>query len=244
MIIAYNNSGQYRTRASGKPYLTLCYALFIDDFGRARKSTWRPITGQYATLLNAPVPLRRSLTGTRFVSASSANISLTTVWKTARENFAECEQGFVYYSAALDRNVFVDGFLYVLPCDNAMASWFCNHLGATALDYCRKCDARIGTATSIGLTKTHDDILRMMYDPATTGSDLRERGIKAQNLIIWPAVDPLLDTPVDTLHTLYLGLVKHFLADLMSKLTQTQKLKLNSFFFSETALKGAILLTK
>ena len=47
--------------ANGKLYLTLCFSHFIDDFGRNRKGSWRPITGHYISLLNTTQELRRTL---------------------------------------------------------------------------------------------------------------------------------------------------------------------------------------
>jgi hypothetical protein len=47
------------------------------------------------------------------------------------------QNGEIYYSAYHERQVFVEVLPYVLPADNYMASWYCNHMGSRATKFCR-----------------------------------------------------------------------------------------------------------
>lgn len=60
-FVSTDEISAYRQKAKGKLYLTLCFSHFIDDFGRNRKGSWRPITGHYISLLNTTQELRRTL---------------------------------------------------------------------------------------------------------------------------------------------------------------------------------------
>jgi hypothetical protein len=63
-------------KAQGKLYITLCLAHFIDDFGRAKKSIWRPITGHYFSVLNVPLKYRRTLVATKVISVTDVKTSI------------------------------------------------------------------------------------------------------------------------------------------------------------------------
>jgi hypothetical protein len=148
------------------------------------------------------------------------------------------EEGLIVYSAFFKREVFVDRYLFVLPCDNAMASWFTNHLGSRAISYCRLCTAQVETCCTLGIPKNHLANLQTLFSPATTDEDLKQKGLKLQNYILWDGVDPIQDTPIDTLHTIYLGIVKHFLTDIIPSYSAEQKAAMNAFYYSQSSIKG------
>lgn len=70
--------------------------------------------------------------------------------------------------------------------------------------------------------------------------ELQEKGIKCNHHVIWPLINPMLDTPIDLLHTLYLGLVKHLIIDCIGSLNSAQKPILNQFINSFTTIKGSL----
>ena len=80
--------------------------------------------------------------------------------------------------------------------------------------------------------KEHMNIL-LNYDPKfrlKKHEEFKERGIKLYHQVEIHSFNPITDTPIDVLHTLYLGCCKKFIECLMKELPRTQTDDICTFF--------------
>lgn len=227
--------GIYRAKANGNIYLTLCYSHFIDDYGRSKKSTYNPVTGHYYQCLNVPAEKRSSSSGTKVLS-NTLRVDLEKIWGFIAEQYTALRNGFFFFSAFHQRTVFVDVFPYMLPADNYMASWYCNHMGAMANKFCRFCNADDATRHRKNATRNYYQIHNRMH--VKKGDKETTTGCKPTNPHLIEYLNPIKDTPIDILHTLYLGTAKHYMKDFISSLTEQAKRSFSNFINENTTLKG------
>jgi hypothetical protein len=84
------------------------------------------------------------------------------------------------------------------------------------------------------------DIYNSVFEDggAVRVAKIPETGAKACNNVKIANLNPLIDTPVDVLHTIYLGCVKHFLVDFIGEVTEIQRNKATHFINTRTTIKG------
>jgi hypothetical protein len=126
--------------------------------------------------------------------------------------------------------VFVEGVLYLAPCDNYMASWFFNHRGARSKAYCRLCHSQIDHAWEIRDLRDWDNIVSLVTDPLTPEPVLKQKLIVKRHAVDIPGFCPLMDCGIDQLHTLYLGVIKHVWTDIVGIMDGDQRETITAFY--------------
>jgi len=109
--------------------MTIPISLFIDDFGRSKKETWRPIHGVYGHIANLPRDFRNKYENMFFLSESDYTVSVHKLLQSTFDLEVESSRGFLAFHSVLRRLVYVQVKIFVIPCDNAMASVIANHGG-------------------------------------------------------------------------------------------------------------------
>eukprot|EP00733_Pompholyxophrys_punicea_P000527 Pompholyxophrys_punicea_v1_NODE_152_length_3178_cov_3.531540.p1 type:complete len:804 gc:universal NODE_152_length_3178_cov_3.531540:84-2495(+) len=153
-------------------------------------------------------------------------------------DFQELEAGVeanIYVENQCQKIMLVSSVMVVMS-DNARASQLCNHVGARGRHFCRFCLATKDNSESIQEPRTHTSICDILEKFATLNE--REKTALQQNTGLKPGdnefrhlSNPDLPDlfPVEILHTVLLGPIKHLTAKTMKGLKQDQARKLEVF---------------
>ncbi len=131
------------------------------------------------------------------------------------------------------------------PADNKQADAFCNHRGANAVMFCRMCYTTKDALAEKGIPRSWNTTWESLYNNNEQQAKRLEviwksHGINQYHQVQVPKFDPVKDTPIDILHTVYLGCCKQFLNDVMENNTYSNKeLRAKMIeFYRGTDLKG------
>ena len=133
----YDNKEANRVRklASGKPVVTLPYIFYSDDTSGNKTKKY------VCCIIIAGLPRKENaqLHNIHFVCCSNQLSMLEMSKPIASEMKELAEQGIEIYDAFLAQNVLLLPRPICFICDNPRASELSNHLGSSAIQYCRKC---------------------------------------------------------------------------------------------------------
>mgnify|MGYP001549211024 CR=1 FL=1 len=136
------------------------------------------------------------------------------------------EDGFVGFDASKNENVFVVCPVKCFCGDNPCQSQLSFHLGSTSTFFCRRCYATKDSAEDVADRRVKGDTLRIVcelrnlaLDENASNQDIqnlrRQHGIKETCPVFFElkSIDMHKHTPVESLHTFLLGMVKYLTRD-------------------------------
>ena len=116
--------------------------LFSDDLSGNKSKKWHKFDAWYMSLAGLPRHLHTRLQNINFVCCSDSVAPLDLSSPIAEQLTALEQEGVEVYDAFLQQMVLVMAPLICIVCDNPRASELLNHLGSTAIMYCRFCMVR------------------------------------------------------------------------------------------------------
>jgi hypothetical protein len=236
LIENHSKVSPWRAVSENLPIVTILLDFNIDDFGKAKRGKWSPITAFYYSCLNFKRTDRFGRgRASLFVAANGYKADLNDILEAWQDQIKAC-QGIRCYSPFFKSNVFVEVIPYLFCGDNAMASKMCHHSGASAQCYCRFCDSKTPNAIGIhmlttGAPRKWSDVISLVSQTDTT--DAKAYSLKRMhshdNLF---RISMIHSCPLDALHNFWLGTTKHFWGQLLVGCSNTQKTKIVAFYNS------------
>ena len=128
-----------KAKAAGKPVVMLPIILFSDDTSGNKSKKWHKFESWYMSLAGLPRNINARIENIHFLCCSDSVCPLD-MSKPISEELVRLEQeGVVVYDALYKEMVLVIAPLMCIVCDNPRASELLNHLGSSAIKYCRIC---------------------------------------------------------------------------------------------------------
>ena len=120
-----------------KPVVMLPLILFTDDTSGNKSKKWHKFDSWYMSLAGLPRHLSARQENIHFICCSDV-LSALELSKPISEELVDLEQnGVTVFDAYSQQEVVVFAPLMFIVCDNPRAYELVNHLGSTALKYCR-----------------------------------------------------------------------------------------------------------
>ena len=125
-----------------KPIVMLPLILFTDDTSGNKSKKWHKFDSWYMSLAGLPRHLSARQEHIHFVCCSDVLSALELSEPISEELIVLEQYGITAFDAYLQQEVLVFAPFMFIVCDNPRASELVNHLGSTALKYCRFCMVR------------------------------------------------------------------------------------------------------
>ncbi|KAL5486601.1 hypothetical protein EMCRGX_G019103 [Ephydatia muelleri] len=136
---SYLSPHPMKAKAAGKPVVMLPIILFSDDTSGNKSKKWHKFESWYMSLAGLPRHINARIENIHFLCCSDSVCPLD-MSKPISEELVRLEQeGVVVYDALYKEMVLVIAPLMCIVCDNPRASELLNHLGSSAIKYCRIC---------------------------------------------------------------------------------------------------------
>ena len=123
--------------------------LFSDDTSGNKSKKWHKFESWSLVIAGLPRHFNARKENIHFISCSDKVSSLELCKPIAQQLTMLETDGVVVFDALNQEEVLVVAPVLCIVCDNPMASKLCNHLGSSALKYCRLC------MVSYGLKEKH-----------------------------------------------------------------------------------------
>ncbi|KAL5464109.1 hypothetical protein EMCRGX_G033075 [Ephydatia muelleri] len=220
-----------KAKAAGRKVVMLPLILFADDTSGNKSKKWHKFESWYLLLAGLPRHMNAKVENIHFLCSSDSMSALDMANPIADELILLEGSGLEVYDALHNEHVLVIAPILLFIADNPMASLLLNHLGGSAIKYCRICMAdRDESPDIISAIRTLQDSLQQMV----VISSQRTQQLKDQHRTLYGVREdsnPLLHIPGDAyrcfplelLHTLLLGPVKYFLIEVMATFSKAQK---------------------
>eukprot|EP00731_Ephydatia_muelleri_P004501 Em0002g677a len=221
-----------KARADGKRVMMLPLILFSDDTSGNRSKKWHKVESWYLSFAGLPRHLNARIENINFVCSSDSVSPLDLSEPITQQLTAlETEGVFNTFDASHQETVLVVAPLMCIVCDNPRASVLLNHLGSAALKHCPRCmTTRQKNPVTVCALRTKDMALQQIAQINALLTEADRVGMRKSfglgedyNPLLYIPADLYLSIPVDILHTLSLGSCKHFLKDVMPKMSPHQK---------------------
>ncbi|CAC5359290.1 unnamed protein product [Mytilus coruscus] len=205
---------------TGLPVITVNLNLFMDDMSANQSKRWSPLHAIQGQLSGLSVE-EKNRGKNVFLLGVTDRMDILELVSPICQDIENCKQsGIEAFDASLNQKVILTTDISLIVTDYHMMSLACNHLGPSANKYCPKCNAD-GTDPFKKLdlrtpetTKRTLERLKLVRDQVSLQ---RQTGVKLYENCLWQFMDPHRDTPVGTLHFLYLGLAKHLIKQFDSR---------------------------
>lgn len=137
----YDNEEANRIRklASGKLVVTLPYIFYSDDTSGNKTKKWNKFDVCCLILAGLSRKENAQLRNIHFICCSNKLSMLEMSQPIASEMKELADKGIEVYDAFLGQNILLLPRPFCFICDNPRASELSNHLGSSAVQYCRKC---------------------------------------------------------------------------------------------------------
>ncbi|XP_071138224.1 uncharacterized protein [Mytilus edulis] len=211
---------------TGLPVITVPLNLFMDDMSANQSKRWSPLHAIQGQLSGLSVE-EKNRGKNVFLLGVADRMNILELVSPICQDIENCKQsGIEAFDASLNQKVILTTDISLIVTDYQMMSLACNHLGPSANKYCPKCNAD-GTdpfkkwdLRTPETTKRTLERLKLVRDKVSLQ---RQTGVKLYENCLWQFMDPHRDTPVGTLHFLYLGLAKHLIKYCLDTLNENQK---------------------
>ncbi|KAL5493197.1 hypothetical protein EMCRGX_G014341 [Ephydatia muelleri] len=228
---SYLSPHPMKAKAAGKPVVMLPIILFSDDTSGNKSKKWHKFESWYMSLAGLPRHINARIENIHFLCCSDSVCPLD-MSKPISEELVRLEQeGVVVYDALYKEMVLVIAPLMCIVCDNPRASELLNHLGSSAIKYCRICMCD-KTENPDELSELRTMSLALQQIAEIEALRTEQEKIEMRKLYgVRETLNPLFSIhadlyrclPIEVLHTLLLGICKYILKHVMSGLSARQK---------------------
>ena len=132
-----------KDKAAGRPVVMLPIILYSDDTSGNKSKKWHKFDSWCVLLAGLPREMNTQIPNIHFMCCSDTVSFLEMTEPIARELIQLEIEGLEAYDAHLHQPVLVVAPVLCAICDNPRASEMLNHMGGTALKFCRMCMVRV-----------------------------------------------------------------------------------------------------
>ena len=136
---AYLAPHPLKVKAAGRKVVMLPLILFADDTSGNKSKKWHKFESWYLLLAGLPRHENAKSENIHFLCSSDNMAALDMATCIADELTMLENSGLDVYDAFHNEHVLVIAPVLLFICDNPMASQLLNHLGGSAIKYCRIC---------------------------------------------------------------------------------------------------------
>ncbi|KAL5509435.1 hypothetical protein EMCRGX_G004809 [Ephydatia muelleri] len=184
-----------KAKAAGRKVVMLPLILFADDTSGNKSKKWHKFESWYLLLAGLPRHMNAKVENIHFLCSSDSMSALDMANPIADELILLEGSGLEVYDALHNEHVLVIAPILLFIADNPMASLLLNHLGGSAIKYCRICMAdRDESPDIISAIRTLQDSLQQMV----VISSQRTQQLKDQHRTLYGVREdsnPLLHIP-------------------------------------------------
>ena len=134
----YTKPHNLKSKCDSRPIVMAPIILFSDDLSGSRSKKWCKFDVWCLSLAGLPISEARTLENINFLACSN-NVFAIDMADALTSELLKLEEGVIVYDAVSQCDVLVLAPVLCVLCDNAHGSELCNHLGARAIKYCRRC---------------------------------------------------------------------------------------------------------
>ena len=132
-----------KDKAAGRPVVMLPIILYSDDTSGNKSKEWHKFDSWCVFLAGLPREINTQMPNIHFMCCSDTVSFLEMTEPIARELIQLEIEELEAYDAHLHQPVLVVAPVLCAICDNPRASEMLNHMGGTALKFCRMCMVRV-----------------------------------------------------------------------------------------------------
>lgn len=133
---------QLKYQCHGLPVIMAPIVLYSDDTSGNRSKKWNKFDCWCLSMAGLPIKLARQFSNIHLLAFSN-KVSAFNMTNALVKELLVLEKGITVYDDFLKHDIYLLAPVMCILADNARSSELLNHLGATAIKYCRMCMVNI-----------------------------------------------------------------------------------------------------